>query len=353
MALFLAAMMTGCQTGPTDAPQTHGDHLGLYVSQKLGMVPVRPLTEDIRIGDVFLYPENPEGEKGDAFVTFTPITQQRWTSLVVSDDLVEEYRERPELPSTPEAFAQGDGWPEMETTGALGSREGESRHLRIMHIPGFSISRERLNDVLPSHVATMMMGRQKDNWTGIGIRVPSAGAYSLDVDDVLDLLVDSSRDGTYRLKQEHLDHLLTFPDPNLDTIYVRVVSEVLFARSIQATMFYDPSLLDDLDDGVEASELGLQDLEDGDDDDSDDDLDEEFAPIARARALNEQMKKTGTDILPDGFVRFMAVSDEAVTVRKVWRRPLAIGVRGVTLEVDKYTGDVLRMGWMGSPLRKR
>ena len=100
---------------------------------------------------------------------------------------------------------------------------------------------------------------------------------------------------------------------------------------------------DELDAGVDAEEFG-EARELGN---------RRVVPVARARALNEQMRKSGTDILPDGFVRFMAVSDEAVTVRKVWRRPIAIGVKGVTLEVDKYTGDVLRMGYMGSPLRKR
>jgi len=63
------------------------------------------------------------------------------------------------------------------------------------------------------------------------------------------------------------------------------------------------------------------------------------------------MYESGTDALPDGFTRFLTVGPDYITARRIWRRPLAIGVRGVTLEVDRRTGEVVRLGWMGQPLR--
>ena len=76
----------------------------------------------------------------------------------------------------------------------------------------------------------------------------------------------------------------------------------------------------------------------------DDTLDPAYGAIARAQAINESLRESGTDTMPDGFIRFMTVSPNYIAARKVWRRPLAIGVKGVTLEVDKETGDVIRMG---------
>ena len=50
---------------------------------------------------------------------------------------------------------------------------------------------------------------------------------------------------------------------------------------------------------------------------------------------------------------FISVTDESVALRRLWPRGLAIGVRGLILEVDASTGRVLRSGPMGQPLPHR
>ena len=53
-----------------------------------------------------------------------------------------------------------------------------------------------------------------------------------------------------------------------------------------------------------------------------------------------------------GGLDIMEVTDKSITLRRVWPRPLAIGVRGLTLEVDPRTGAIVRLGPMGAPLPK-
>ena len=42
----------------------------------------------------------------------------------------------------------------------------------------------------------------------------------------------------------------------------------------------------------------------------------------------------------------LALTDDSVSLRRVWQRGLAIAVRGLTLEVDTKTGVVRRSGPM-------
>ena len=44
------------------------------------------------------------------------------------------------------------------------------------------------------------------------------------------------------------------------------------------------------------------------------------------------------------------MTDDGLTLRRTWPYPLAVGVRGIVLEVDASTGDVPRMGPLGVAL---
>ena len=77
-------------------------------------------------------------------------------------------------------------------------------------------------------------------------------------------------------------------------------------------------------------------------------LDPAFGAFVRANAINKLLIESDADDLPGGFLRFISITDDSVTVRRIWQRGLAIGARGLTLEVDKSTGEVLRSGNMGT-----
>jgi hypothetical protein len=347
LAVALCAVSVGSCQSPGPRPSV--DHVATYVRQRLDMVPVVPAREDVRVGDLFFHPDNPEGTVGDETRTETVLPNMRWSSVVLNEDLKAEFKDRPNMPSTPEEYAEDPAWPDSASEGP----DEIGYHLRSVYLPGFSLSREQLDGDLPGYVRSLVFLEHVDDWSSIEVRIPSSESYSLDLEDLLERILEPNREGTrtQRLKEEHRAQLRNYTNPSLKTVYVRIVSEVLFVRAVQITVNYDlafDDILQDLDD-VEASELGLSDLGTG----ADDDLDPTIVPVERARAINESMKKAGTDTLPNVLTRFLAVGDDSVTVRKVWRRPLAIGVRGITMEIDRNTGDILRMGPMGQPLRSR
>ena len=146
-------------------------------------------------------------------------------------------------------------------------------------------------------------------------------------------------------------------------IYVNVISEVVFVRSLDISIQADQAF--DEDDELLASELdehyeeivhiSEEDIEDADGEEEieieetvikervikeDHELDPIYAAYARARAINEVLIDTDADIVPGGFIRFLNVMDDSVTVRRFWQRGLAIGVRGIRLRVDRATGQV-------------
>jgi hypothetical protein len=70
-------------------------------------------------------------------------------------------------------------------------------------------------------------------------------------------------------------------------------------------------------------------------------LDPVYAAFVRAQAINNLLAEGDAEDAPGGIVRFLTVTDEAVSIRKIWPRGLAVGVRGLSLEVDAPSGNVL------------
>ena len=75
-------------------------------------------------------------------------------------------------------------------------------------------------------------------------------------------------------------------------------------------------------------------------------IDPGFGAFLRARAINQALFDANADEYPGGFIRFLSVTDDSVSIRRVWRHGLAIGVRGLTLAVDKKTGEIVQAGVM-------
>jgi hypothetical protein len=141
------------------------------------------------------------------------------------------------------------------------------------------------------------------------------------------------------------------PD-DLGPIWVRIVTEVIYMRAMQVTVVAE-SGFDLTDDDVSEAELGDYDEKEGQTEPDDEDLDPKFASIARATALNRELMESGTDVLPDGFIRFINVSENVVTARRVYRRGIAIGVGGLSLKVNPQTGAVEHMRLIGRDIPGR
>ena len=131
-------------------------------------------------------------------------------------------------------------------------------------------------------------------------------------------------------------------------VWIRVVSEVVYVRSldvaIQAkahTRAEDDLHPSELDDDPKAN--GEQEPAAQTAADADPALDPHYAAFVRADVINRKLMDSDADDVPGGFVRFITVTDDSVTIRRFWQRGIAIAVRAITLEVDSESGEVLHV----------
>ena len=325
--------------------------------ERLGLVPVEPPHEDLIVGDLFVYSADPEGQRGGSTSTVQARIGHvgRWSTLRVSATLDEEYGQRPSLPPTP-------GWSQGRSTGRPwpqpSSSEGESifasggvpGRLREIDLPssGMSIGDETVEALIPAEVINLTTGDSWKGQKGVAVRAGSAESYSLSLDTLLSLLLEETPDGSdrrYLLKESYRSRLPLFAQPGSGRVWIRVISEVVYIRSLDITV--QSVVLDEIEDvpppDLTAAPTPAKAPPKGD---------PMLRPFERASRINKLLAESGTDHLPGVTTRIVNVGKSGVTLRRILQYPVAIAARGMTLEVQSETGAVLRMGMIGTPWPK-
>lgn len=70
-------------------------------------------------------------------------------------------------------------------------------------------------------------------------------------------------------------------------------------------------------------------------------IDPALAAFMRAQLLNKTVMQDETGNPLDEYIRFISVTDSSVSLRRTWPYGLAIGVKGMQLQVNKFTGEVV------------
>ncbi len=376
---------------------------------RLGVVPVLPPSEDVRVGDMFVYPFNPDSyavanshtKRGGGGIAISP----RWGTLKnLLPDLEEEYQLRPDWPATPDTFLQSSEGPEkrewLEPTAEAGQSvfaqdtvPGRLRNFGVPEFSAFTLTEGDVNSFVPTEAINLVLGSAWNDNKAISIRMNSAETYSLGLHKVIESGFDMTDLGV-ALKTPYRDNLALVADPSADTVWIRLLSDVVYLRSIDIIIQSKSAFSEDEEtnanefsaDNVKTTSTVEEQSPAAEENDSDTNsngdstdagdaksdeqeekvvievvktvveenpdviLDPAFVAFVRANAINELLIKSGLDDLPGGFLRFISITDDSVTVRRVWQRGLAVGGRGLTLEVDKVSGDVLRSGNMGTLL---
>ncbi len=303
---------------------------------------------------------------------------------------------RPAWPKTPDAYIQNvknaneREWPEAiePQNESIFARDSVTNRLRNIGIPEFStytLTQGDADALVPTEAINLVLGTAWNDDKILTIRLNSGETYSLGLQKVIGVAIEDTDQGS-ALKSPYRDNLALLADPQSDSVWLRILSDVIYVRSIdiiiQSQSAFEPdeeasadefvSEAEETVEIVEAAEPEKGDSEAGVDADSeeaiadeedeakgeiiqtvteeilDHALDPAYAAFVRANAINELLIEAGSDDLPGGFLRFVSITDDSVTIRRVWQRGLAVGVRGLTLEVDKFTGDIIRSGNMGT-----
>jgi hypothetical protein len=378
----------------------------------MGYLPVLPAIEDLRVGDMYVYTVNPAKartaqEKQAAAREIAATT--RWGSLPVLADLAEEYAQRPPWPKTPDIYmgdvagsAATGAEPQSTDERSIFSPQETVTRLPIVGLETFmtvSFSAANLETVIPSEVATLITGGATPDQLAVTIRAGSGESYALSMARVVSAIAEPAEPPpvappaatgaagetdadqpavadapppppTYRVKQPYRDHLDFVGGPGQERVWLHVVTEVVYIRSADVAIRVksetpkdDQVAPQELDQGpppaaaaegeqpaAEEQAAAAPELRKGLTAYVATQLDPVYGAFVRADAINTRLEEMAVDDLPNGSVRFLAVTDESMALRRVWPRPLAIGVKGVFLEVDVKTGNILSGGAMHWPV---
>jgi hypothetical protein len=326
------------------------------------MVPVVPPREDVRVGDLYLFPKDPSRRNllgGSSDKQERLQAMPRWAAVPVLTDLNEEYRSRRSWPRTPDEFFQVASDPDQrtwaepvtETPPSIFTPKDPLR-LRLVGgeaMPAFTVTGGAVNSLIPTEAINLSMGTAWLDDKAVTIRFGGAESYSLSVQRLLDLLTDvvPTGDGPTRavLKREFRDSvsLVAPASEQGGTVWIMAVTEVLYVRTMDYTIqavrgsTADEQILASELPGVENAELA----------EGSETIDSAYGAFLRAEAINRVLMEADADDVPGGVVRFLAVTDDSVAVRRLWQRGLAIGVRVLRLEVDPVTGNVVSVSGVG------
>ena len=353
VGLLGALVCVGCETLPFGAVVRE-------VKNSLndaGLVAVMPAREDIRVGDLYVYGSNPDfgflpttlsaSEDGQPFTA-------RWGSLDLLAELTSEYQLRPDWPKTPDEFFRVADDPatrsliEASSSPASLFDPGQPpTRLRIVDL-GLVLSRTfskgNLETLIPTEAINLALGTNWRDSKAVTLRTTAAESYALPIDSVLDKLFEDVQEESGSFIDPDLREHLSLLSVG-DRVWMRVVTEVVYVRSVDIAIQSRQDSEEDED--LEASELQPAEERALDADDENDEVDPAFGAFMRAEAINNVLMKTDHDDLPGGFVRFLSITDDSVSVRRTWQRGIAVGVRGLTIELDARTGEVVRLWPMG------
>lgn len=303
----------------------------------LGVVPVYPPREDVKVGDVFVATCDPSsvsnacnvlaadpGRPTNGSESAQPATElaARWFTLDVDKKLKEDYAKRMTPPATPLAdLTASSAGPVLQPQDANLYSEGVTDRLRIVGFPEFAAGSAfgaDLNAVIPAEALSAALVVNGSKNESVTIKVPSAESYSLPSDIVMTELFQCTEQSC-RLKPAYLKNLPLIPyarnDPEKKR-FLRVITEVYYARALDVEIGSNSVFGAAAKANLPVNSSNPQD-----------DL------TKRVSDLNTMLNSLNAGKTPGGSVSVIAASQSGVTLRRVWERPVAIGVRGVFVTV--------------------
>jgi hypothetical protein len=302
--------------------------IGWYESlASIDFVAVIPARSDIEVGDIYLIWNDKRAEKTQDRLQ-RMMKRQRWERSIVPDKIAAQYRE-----------------------------------LDLVDLPFVAVSDRKssaLSDIVPSNISS-------ENGT-FSMRPTAGRVDSQPLHDILNWLEDDDSDniGDITLKKKYWSNLSAMSVDGKQAIWLHVVSEILFIQSLDTKLSGEMSL--DLPKNVEATvKTDLPTAEEAPEQSTTENKEnnkkeqkqttvqvnatednvitvtQEMNAFTRALAINKIMEAQGLD---DNFgvkTKLMFIDDDSVVLRSTLPRPVAIGVRGLSLQVNPRTGEVLRI----------
>lgn len=279
----------------------------LATPNSIEAMPLLPPQEDVRIGDVYIM------DAGHSLL-HTP----KWASLQIADAVNRHYAARPQFSQTNDEYFMESPDEEEDLTTHTPTQLNATQPRTILIGPMASIEgRDQFWRLVPPQVLALTLPPERRPNVEVAMRAGAAQSYSLPQSEVL----AASLTGNDKLNPQLLKNLDLISESEVTRLFI--VSEVIYARVISM--------------GIRPRDQNPErrrwtDL-----------FDRPMAGLENAAELNQQLREENLDDLPSGELRFLSVSDELILFRNTLEMPVAIGVRGISIDVETETGEVLQV----------
>jgi hypothetical protein len=347
--------------------------------RELGIVPVYPPREDVQVGDVYILPESPDEldaslhEKG-----YVPLGV--WAcQLNLNDQISSFYKQRSSFPFTstnlpsevsgltnnPNGIVSQD-----RSSNSIFTGNGDNGRLRLVGFPQFmsaTFTEGDLSALIPIEAVSLSLATSYSDAKSVTVSVPVAESYGIPAATIQSYLSTGNPDVVPPLPHLPIGTWKNFyllapakarqRDSN-GTLYIYgiVINEVYYTRAIDVSIQSQRGSATT----VNASVTGAQQAQQATKAISQTTQASTNAagvtttnnivsttygdPIARANALNANNAANLSNLLtPGGKLNFVSVSDGAVSMRRVYSSPVAIGIRAIEFTIDE-NGNVIQQG---------
>lgn len=213
--------------------------------------------------------------------------------------------------------------------------------LRLVGFPEFSstsFTQGDLSALVPIEAFSLGVNITSSNLSRVSVKVPAAESYSLPIADI-QVKVAEHYGNTWKLN-ERLWEAAKFQtsykgEPNKH-VYLRVITEVYYARALDVSLFSSSSF------GGRANFQPLVAPDGFTAPDMKSDAINSSGTGSLSNSLSSIQARIGTSrTVPGGAVQLVSASEQSVGLRRVFDRPVAIGFRGLLLDVDLKHGTVV------------
>lgn len=212
--------------------------------------------------------------------------------------------------------------------------------LRLVGFPEFStvsFTQGDLAALVPLEALLVGLNISTNSVDRVSVSVPSAESYGLSLVDVYRHLPHSY--DKRLLRDDWMPAIRFNTDPNQAVVWLRVITEVYYARALDVRLFSNQAF------GLRAQ--GNLPVADGQTVEPPQSANfpvsstETGSPTADATISNINARIGTAQPVPGGTVQFLGYAESSIGVRRIYDRPIAIGFRGIVLEVRLCDGFIL------------
>lgn len=376
-AVLASAAVASCRATPARGEVQREWNLTL---RELGINPVYPPREDLKIGDVYVRRGNPDAQVAASSPGYLPL--DLWVASVdLRDDTVRFYEERTAFPPTSSgarpAVSGEEGRP-IEAIADVPSFAQDAaftgsdvRRMRQVAFPDFlsmTITSGDLRGLVPVEALQVAFGASWEGRHQMSVKIPAAESYGLPALRAAQSILETRASGGFAIRSDFLstDQLQLLHEgvrtwaattPGLSkkarqqllaerNVYLDLITEVFYARSIDIGIATASAA------GAEAGASTPIDAAApraaADDGPAEAPMTERQQEVLAAEQLagqlNDRLAAVGQQTLPGGSVRFLSATSTGVSMRRTYMHPIAVGFRSIVLQVDPRTGFVVGAG---------